>query len=102
MLQTDLTPEALAAIAGVVLSFGFSYIPGLNVWYAALDGVHKRLIMAILIIVVGLAAFGLTCAGILNAGIPCAQEGVVKLIWLIIVALMANQSAFMITPQKAK
>ena len=46
MGMVSVTPEFLAAVAGVVLSLAFSYVPGLRDWYEALAGEFKRLIMA--------------------------------------------------------
>lgn len=95
----NLTSEILVSIAGVVLSLLFSYIPGLRVWFAALISEKKQLIMlAVLIIVTG-GVFGLGCAGILDIGLACDKGGVIALVRLLIVALIANQSTYLISPQ---
>jgi len=94
-----ITPVVLASIAGVVLSLAFSYIPGLNVKFAALEPTVKRLIMLGLLAVVAGAVFGLGCVHILVVQLTCDQAGAVQLVFIFISAVMANQAAFVITPQ---
>jgi hypothetical protein len=93
-----ITSESLAAIAAAILSLLFSYVPGLNVWFAALKQEFKRLIMAGLLLVVSIVFFYLGCQGILVTGIDCTQNGVIQLVWIFVLALMANQSTYQITP----
>ena len=52
-----MTGEQLSAIAGVVLSLIFSYIPQLRQRFNALDGDHKRLVMAVSLVVTAAAIF---------------------------------------------
>lgn len=94
-----LTPAILAAIVGAILSLAFSYIPKLNVWFASKEEEVKRLIMAALLIVLAGVIFGLQCAGVLEAGLACDKQGVVQLIWILLSAVVANQSVYKITPQ---
>lgn len=94
-----ITPEWLALVAGAVLSLLFSYVPGLSNWYAALDGTRKRLLMAGLLLVVAAGAFGLGCAGVL-AGVDCSRNGAINIVYAYILALMANQSTYAISPQR--
>jgi hypothetical protein len=54
-----MTAENLASMVGVILSLGFSYIPGLNTKFARLEGEHKRLIMAGILVDMAGGAFGL-------------------------------------------
>lgn len=97
-----LTPAVLAAIAGAVLSLLFSYIPGLNTWYAKKQEEIKKLIMALLLLILAGSIFGLQCAGILEAGLSCDQQGAIQLVWIFISAIVANQSVYKLTPQLAK
>jgi hypothetical protein len=97
-----LTPAILAALAGAFLSLLFSYIPGLNTWYAGKGEEVKKLIMALLLLILAGSIFGLQCAGILEAGLTCDQQGAVQLAWIFLAAIMANQSVFKLTPQLAK
>jgi hypothetical protein len=94
-----LTPAVLAAIAGAILSLLFSYVPGLNTWFASKDEEVKKLIMALLLLILAASLFGLQCAGVLEAGLACDKQGVVQLIWILLSAVVANQSVYKITPQ---
>lgn len=93
-----MTTEQLASIAGIVLSLLFSYIPGLNVWFGLLDPLYKRLIMAGLLILVAAASFGLSCYGLWPT-VECSQAGALGLIEILVAALIANQAAFLLSPQ---
>lgn len=94
-----LTSEILAAVSGVVISLAFSYVPGLNRKFAYLAEEHKQLLMAGMLLVVAAAVFGLGCAGILTIGIACTQGGSYQLIWIWIVAIMANQGIHRLSPK---
>lgn len=94
-----LTPAVLAAIAGAVLSLAFSYIPGLSVLFAALKPEVKRLVMAALLLVISAVIYALGCAGVVQSGITCDQQGAVQLIWIFISSVMANQSTYNLTPR---
>lgn len=97
----DLTSDLLALIAGAVLSLGFSYIPGLRTRYAKLDDTTKRGYMAILLLIVAAGLFGLQCTNILFIGIACTHAGAQSIVWIFILALVGNQSAFSISPRTA-
>ncbi len=90
----------LSAIAGVVLSLAFSYIPGLSGWFDAKEPTAKRLIMAGLLLVAAAAIFGLSCAGVLTVA-TCDQNGALGLVSAFIAALVANQSTYLISPKPA-
>lgn len=94
-----LTPELLAGIAGAVLSILFAYIPGLNTWYARFIPEIKRSIMLVLLILSGAAIYAMGCAGWMDTGISCDQAGVLRLVWILITAVMSNQSTYMIIPK---
>lgn len=94
-LGVSLTPEFLAAVAGVVLSLAFSYVPGLRDWYEALAGEFKRLIMAGVLLLVAIALYALGCAGIVS-GVSCDQGGIIRLVWVFVTALVTNQSTYML------
>jgi hypothetical protein len=90
------TPEVIAMLAGALLSLAFSYIPGLSGKFGALLPEYKRGIMALLMVIVGAAAFGLSCAGILP-GMACDQPSVIRLVWVVILAINANQTMWLIS-----
>jgi len=95
-----MTAEQLAAIAGVVLSLAFSYIPGLSDWYTPLDPVKKSLIMAGVLVAVAIAVFALAC-GNLVVYVTCDKAGALGLVSALIAALVANQATFMLSPRRA-
>ena len=94
-----MTSDLLSSVAGIILSLAFSYLPGVSDWFSGLDGVHKRLIMAGLLLVVAVGAFGLGCANILNT-VECSRDGALGLASAYISALIANQSAYQITKRR--
>lgn len=95
-----MTSDQLSAAAGVALSLAFSYVPGLREWFAGLDGVRKRLFMAAMLLAVAGIVFGVSCAGVLyNSNLPCEKRTALDLVWAFVAALIANQSAFLISPK---
>lgn len=94
-----MSAEQLSAIAGIVLSLAFSYVPKLNDWYSALAGTTKRLVMAVVLLLVAGASLWLSCANIILS-IACTQAGLLSLINAFVMALVANQATYMITPLK--
>lgn len=95
-----MTAESLAAIAGVLLSLAFSYIPGLSDKFASLDATIKRLIMAALLFVVAAGALALSCTNVV-VSVECSKEGLIGLVNVFIAALVANQATYTISPQKS-
>lgn len=90
----------LSAIAGVVLSLAFSYIPGLSGWFDAKEPTAKRLIMAGVLAAATFAIFVLSCASVLTLA-TCDQPGAIGLVTAFIAALVANQATYSISPRKA-
>lgn len=98
-----MTAESLVLIAGAVLSLAFSYIPGLNVKFAALSSTTKRLIMLALLAVVAGASYGLSCLGWgLAWGITlvCDQAGFQALLTQFVLALVASQGMYGLSPEQ--
>lgn len=95
-----MTPEQLAAIAGIVLSLAFSYVPGLKDWFDRQDGNTKRLVMLGLMLGVVAAIFGLSCAGLMTT-FACTWLGAWDAVWLFVLAAIANQTAYSLTPKPA-
>ena len=93
-----MTPETLAALAGLLISLAFSYIPGLSDWYAAQTGQYKRLLMLASLVVAALVVFGAACLG-LDGAVTCDRSGGILLLRVFMVAVVANQSAFLISPR---
>ena len=97
-----MTPQLLSSLAGITLSLLFSYIPGLSSWYETLTATYKRLVMLFLLALTSVASFGLSCLGWLpyfNLDIACTEQGAVELLSAFVLALVANQSTYLITPK---
>lgn len=93
------TPEALVLFAGVILSLCFSYIPKLNVWYAAKSEEFKKLVMLVLLLVVTAGIFVLGCFNIIPVeSFTCERQTAVKFFYLFILALISNQSVYKVSP----
>lgn len=105
-----MSAEAISTVAGAALSLLFSYVPGFADWFAKLGqskspkgetvsdgGTRKRLVMLGLLVLVTLGAFGAAC---LNLGGPavCSKPGAIDLATALALAIMANQSVYMISP----
>lgn len=96
---TPVSSTQLSALAGVLLSLLFSYVPGINERFQKLDSTGKRAIMGALIGVVGVIAFSASCAHFLLFDVSCDQSGLTGLAINIVFALMANQATYQISPQ---
>ncbi|MFO7625418.1 MAG: hypothetical protein R6V73_13815 [Anaerolineales bacterium] len=96
-----LSAEDICMAAGVLLSLGFSYMPGLSEKYAALSATHKRLVMLALLAVVTGAVFALSCmdAPIGLETVTCTQAGAWGLCRALALAAIANQSAYALSPR---
>ena len=97
-----MTEELLSALAGIVLSLAFSYIPGLNVKFAALTEEYKKLSMLGLLVLVAGIVFGLTCTkygAMLGIPLTCDEAGGFALLKILLAAAVANQTTFKLTPQ---
>ncbi len=94
--------ELLAVILGVVLSLAFNYVPGLSEKYAGLAKEQKSLIMLGLLALASAGAYGLACAGWaadFGLAVSCDRKGLVEVIKAFVAALIANQAAYVISPQ---
>ncbi|OGO37542.1 MAG: hypothetical protein A2W35_08940 [Chloroflexi bacterium RBG_16_57_11] len=99
--SVPLTPELLSAIAGILLSLLASYLPGFSAWFDRLTGIHKRLVMLGLLLLSAAGIVGLSCAGVGQAfGLPaaCDQNAAILVIQAFLLALVTNQSTYVITP----
>lgn len=102
-----MTPETLASViaatAGALLSLAFSYFPRLNTAYAALDEASKKIVMFVLLLVVAIGVYSLSCAGLLfdmfALELACDRGGAILLFHAFFSALFANQGMYTITPQ---
>lgn len=93
-----MTSTELAAVAGIVLSLLFSYVPGLHDWYGKQTAQAKSGIMAVCILLVAILTFALSCTG-LQLSTTCDQRGAWGLVQIVIAALVANQGTYVLSPQ---
>jgi len=91
-----MTADQLSAIAGIVLSLVFSYVPGISDWFEALEKKYKQALMGVLLIVVAGTIFGLSCGGVVDV-VVCDKAGALGLVVVLIEALVANQAIYLIT-----
>lgn len=98
-----MSSDFLAAAAGILLSLIFSYVPGVAPWFEGKDATTKRGIMLLLIVLVGAASFAAACFNIVIPGINlvCTQAGIVELLTNILVAAIANQTTYQLSPEPA-
>ena len=96
-----MSAESLSLIAGTFLSLIFSYIPGAKDWFMQFEPEVKRLIMLGLILISSAVGFGLSCLGWgfdLGINLSCDQSGLLGLVKQIVIAIIANQSIYAISP----
>jgi hypothetical protein len=100
-----LTAAVLSGVVGVLFSLVFSWFPVLSEKFAALQEGTKKLIMFLSMVFVAAVIFGFNCAGVFKDYIPavtCDQAGVEQFLVILAAAAVANQTAYMLTPQTAK
>ncbi|MCJ7657790.1 MAG: hypothetical protein MUO67_01425 [Anaerolineales bacterium] len=98
-----MSAESLSLIAGTLLSLVFSYIPGAKDWFMRFDPSVKRLLMLGFIIISAGIVFGLTCLGWgseLGISLNCDHSGLLGLVKQIVIAIIANQSIYAISPRR--
>lgn len=97
-----MTAEQLSAIAGVLLSLAFAYVPKVKEWYTARQPTEQAGIMAALLVVVAVGAFSLSCAQFVSLNLTCDKSGVSGLVAVLFNALVANQSAYVLLVRPVK
>jgi len=95
-----MTSEFLASTAGIVLSLLFSYVPKFKDWFDALEGNVKRLIMLASLFVTAAGIIGLACTGKFDIAVACDLDGALGMFELFVLASIANQAAYKLTPRK--
>ena len=97
-----MSAEEISIISGVILTLFFSYVPRVNVKFAAIKAEYKQLIMLGLLFLVSAGAFGLACWGkgaYFGIEIVCSEAGAAELIRSFVFAIVANQGVYKISPQ---
>lgn len=92
-----MTPQGLSAIAGVLLSLAFSYVPGLSDWFDKQAPTHKRLIMLGLLLVTTAGVLAYQC----RSDGACYSAGLEPAVMAFVAAAVANQTTFMLSPKPA-
>lgn len=87
--------QQLASVAGLVLSLAFAYVPRLSDWYDGKNSQTKALIMAGLLLVVAVGAYGLSCASPYSY-FECTRVGAWTAAQVFVAALVANQGTYLI------
>lgn len=87
-----MTPESLAAAAGLVLSLALAYVPGLKNWYAPLTTEQKAQWMGLLLVVVA----GVTLAYNCQWATACITSDWKLAFDVLVSALVANQATYLI------
>lgn len=97
-----MSAESLSLIAGTVLSLSLTYVPGVNNWYSRYDPTQKRLIMLALLAISASAVYALACLGwgaAWRIAVTCDEPGLFGLIEQLVLAIIANQSIYIISPR---
>jgi hypothetical protein len=99
--SVNLTPAVIAAVVGALISFGFTYIPGLNTCWAALKKEKQQLAMVGMMLLVTIVIMALGCYNVIITNLTCDQNGVLTAILIFFGAATGNQVAFRLSPQPA-
>lgn len=91
-----MTSNELSALAGVLLSLAFSYLPGLRTWYADQSPEVRSLVMLVALLSAGLLAFAVSCSGIQQV-VACSEPGVKSLLVAFGSAAAANVTTYTLT-----
>lgn len=97
-----MTSATLSLIAGTLLSLIFSYVPGARDRFDPLNPTHKRLIMLGLLMISAASVYGVSCLGwgaSWGITIVCDRAGALTLLEQLILAIIANQSVYALSPR---
>lgn len=92
--------DGVSAVAGILISLFCSYVPGVRDRFAALDGTRKRLCILCALLAAAVVIFAGSCAQVIDAT-SCTRNGAVDVLRGFIVAAVASQSAFLLSPTKS-
>ena len=98
-----MSANTLSLIAGTLLSLAFSYIPGFRDDFDTLEPTEKRLVMLGLLLVTAVTVQSLACLGWAakwGVTLTCDQAGLAGLIEQLVIASIANQSVYAISPRR--
>ncbi len=89
--------ELLASVVAIVFSLFFSYVPGISDRFDTLGKKQKQMWMGILLVLVAVGAFVLSCGGLIDIGLGCDKSGAKGMLRILIAAAVANQAAYSLT-----
>lgn len=102
-MEQSITPELLAAAAGMVVSLFCSYFPAARRWMDERSSDEKRQVMLAATILIGLAIYALSCAGALTdltgLSLACDRSGIVLLARVIFTGAVVNQATYGLSPR---
>lgn len=99
MIADVYTPEYFAGFAGAVISLVFEYFPGLRDEFDQLSDDMQRIVMIGIVFLSVAIAFAMSCLAVI-AAFACTSAGALDALWIFILAVIANQGAFLIAPKK--
>lgn len=95
-----ITPQLFATLAGAFISLIFSYVPSLNTWFARKSADFQRLTMVGLMVLVAIFLYLAGCLGwITIENFVCGQQSIMTFLSALIMALIANQGTYAVSPQ---
>jgi hypothetical protein len=96
--------NVIAALAGMILSFAFRFIPGLKTWFEGLSSEGKSGVMAIVIVAAGVGTALWQCSSPEGGATmaDCLSLGWRQYAAAIFSALVTNQATHQITPEAKK
>lgn len=99
MMLLDFTPELIAGLVGMALSWLFGWFPGLNTWYASLKSEIKSVIMLTMLGLASVIVYFLAINGVIQTETPIT---VWKLLSVFFVATTISQTTYTLTPLNRK
>ncbi len=103
-----MTPDTLSALAAALLALALAYVPGLAPRWRALPGDRKRLLLAGALALITGGSFALACVSQLSVFRPssfvltCSQPDLNGLLSAFVLALVANQGAYVLAVQRRR
>ena len=103
-----ITAGVLSMAVGAIISILADWVPKFSPWYQKLDGIGKRWIMLILLLITSILIVVFTCWEFTQPIISqyvlleCSEAGVSQVIAAFFNVLVGNQSMFLISPTASK
>lgn len=92
----DFTPELVAGVVGMVISWVFAWFPSLRTWYASLKTEIKSGIMLLMLALTTVIIYILAQNGVLQTTEPITRW---RLLSIFFAASTINQTAYKLTPE---